>query len=453
MDTNSTIASDNLSHIKADSRIAVVICNYNGGKDIIECIKAVRASDFNDIDIIVVDNASTDGSPDEIKKTYDTDVNIIRNSENLGGAGGFGRGMRFAIEEGYHWIMTIDSDAFIFPNTVSILYSFICEDKEIGAVGAKIMKEDDPNIVFDYAKVIDFDQFHDFGKWNFLPESEETLENRDCDYVAATVALYRASAVEEVGGIDEGYFIYFDDIDLCYRLKLLGYRVVCHGTAKAKHKSSMAQKPRNTFTRYYSSRNKYYFYAKYSKEDKLNDLAKHIIKNTYNGLYAPMYKGRNDVFITTKYILIDFITGKRGRADKNRIVESTDVVNRFLYDIVPGKRKCLLLPAPEILKESIDIHLKRISEINPQLEIDLQNSTYSEFEKESYDLIVHLCTQLRDVDNPIRGEVYLDIHNNVMSNERDFIFFKSLNISYDIFETFWIDLVKEAIYRVRQERI
>ena len=92
---------------------AVIICNYNGGEDTVKCIEAVIHSKDIKCDIYVVDNASTDGSADRIGRQFGKKVTILQNAENLGGSGGFGRGLRMAVEEGYPYIMMLDNDAYV----------------------------------------------------------------------------------------------------------------------------------------------------------------------------------------------------------------------------------------------------------------------------------------------------------------------------------------------------
>lgn len=159
--------------------IIAVICNYNGGEMLLRCVDAVLNSDFSELDIVVVDNASSDGSLNAIVEMFQNRVMILRNNDNLGGAGGFGRGMKYAISKGYDYVLTIDNDAFVFPDTVSQLYSYAKSHDNVGVVGAKIMTLENPKIVFDYAKTIDFDCFLDYGKWNMLPESAETMIDRN----------------------------------------------------------------------------------------------------------------------------------------------------------------------------------------------------------------------------------------------------------------------------------
>ena len=136
--------------------IAVVICNFNGGQYTVDCIKAVQKSTYNDWDIIVVDNASTDGSVELLTNEFGDSITILLNDTNRGGAGGFGRGLRYATEKNYEYIMMLDNDAFVDEHAIEILMNTIKEDESIGIVGAKILCLDDKNIIMDFAKMMDW---------------------------------------------------------------------------------------------------------------------------------------------------------------------------------------------------------------------------------------------------------------------------------------------------------
>ena len=295
---------------------AVIICNYNGGEDTVKCIEAVIHSKDIKCDIYVVDNASTDGSADRIGRQFGKKVTILQNAENLGGSGGFGRGLRMAVEEGYPYIMMLDNDAYVDRDTIKKLHRYLEENPGVVIVGAKIMMSDDPGRIMDYAKTIDFEAFIDRSKWCGKLDSEETQEPRECDFAAATAAMVRREVLLKCGGMDEAHFIYYDDIELGYRIKQSGYKVVSLGNAKAWHKSGMTRKTSNTFARYYLTRNRYRFFAKYMPEEDMERFTEYILSRAFSYMYGSYYKGRMDIFDTEKYILEDFIRDRReiGRA-------------------------------------------------------------------------------------------------------------------------------------------
>ena len=91
-------------------KIGIVICNFNKADKVLECIQCVLESKFQDFDIYVVDNASIDNSVKMINEKYGDKVNLIVNEENLGGSGGFNKGLRTAYDKGYEYLMCIDND-------------------------------------------------------------------------------------------------------------------------------------------------------------------------------------------------------------------------------------------------------------------------------------------------------------------------------------------------------
>lgn len=79
----------------------IVICNYNKKEYVLRCIQSVLESDTQDYSIYVVDNASSDGSADAIRARYGDQVTVLENKENLGGSGGFNRGIRYALSQNH----------------------------------------------------------------------------------------------------------------------------------------------------------------------------------------------------------------------------------------------------------------------------------------------------------------------------------------------------------------
>ena len=140
-------------------QIGIVICNYNKKEDVLACIQSVLESKFQDYDIYVVDNASTDGSAEGIQKVYGEQVTLLVNQENLGGSGGFNTGLRTVFEKGYPYLMCIDNDALLDENAIGNLYAFLQEHSETGIAAAKIYHREAPDYVQQFGQRIDFQNF------------------------------------------------------------------------------------------------------------------------------------------------------------------------------------------------------------------------------------------------------------------------------------------------------
>lgn len=432
---------------------AVIICNYNGGEDTVKCIEAVIHSKDIKCDIYVVDNASTDGSADRIGRQFGKKVTILQNAENLGGSGGFGRGLRMAVEEGYPYIMMLDNDAYVDRDTIKKLHRYLEENPGVGIVGAKIMMSDDPGRIMDYAKTIDFEAFIDRSKWCGKLDSEETQEPRECDFAAATAAMVRREVLLKCGGMDEAHFIYYDDIELGYRIKQSGYKVVSLGNAKAWHKSGMTRKTSNTFARYYLTRNRYRFFAKYMPEEDMERFTEYILSHAFSYMYGSYYKGRMDIFDTEKYILEDFIRDKRGKAGRRRINELQKDGYHLVEKELSGCRHVLLYLQQDVLKEQAVRLCGRLQKMDLEIEIVI-GTDVDEQEKinsDQFDKIIHFCRHVKDIEKNILPEIYIDIYGNMIANEQDYIYFRNYENSYAFFRELHHDSVIETIRQIRKE--
>lgn len=458
--------------------IAVIICNYNGKDITIKSLEAVLNSRGVLCDIYVIDNASTDGSVEQINMNFGGLVIIIQNSKNFGGAGGFGRGLRIAVEKGYPYIMMLDNDAYVDTNTIEGLLEYLRENPDVGIVGAKIMMADDPERIMDYAKTINFSTYIDESKWCRQLDSEKTSVPRDCDFVAATAAMVRKEALIKCGGMDESYFIYYDDIDMGYRIKMSGFRVVSLGSVRVWHDSGMCKKVTNTFARYYLTRNRYYFFAKYIPESDIERFTEYVLSKTFSYLYGAHYKERRDIFDTEKYILEDFIKNRRGEAGAGRINKIQKDRYRRIDKVLSGlKRVCLYL------EEDVEMHsaikfCSRLWEKETEAVIviytgcgmrekaeDCQKQLKYFYQKESikleltesidktnYDRVIHLCSHVKNVTKNMMPDIFIDTHDNIIVDEQDYIYFRNYDKVYSFFKDLYHDSIIETIYKIRKEK-
>lgn len=428
------------------SNIAVVICNFNGGIDTVNCIEAVQQNNFKVIDIYVVDNASEDNSVELLVEKYNDTIKIIRNFENLGGAGGFGRGIRHAINLGYEYIMVIDNDAFVDNDTISKLYAHLSKNSEVGIIGAKIMMLDDKERIFDFAKRMDWDNFCDGSDWVGKLDSPDTEKAYECDYVAATASMMRVSALVRTGGMDEEHFIYYDDIDLCQRIRMAGYKVVCLGTTKAWHRSNMSKVPTNTFARYYLTRNRYHFFAKYLPEERLEEFADHVINQIFPYIYGSHKSGREDMFLTYKYILEDFMNDVRGKARPGRINQILNVWPENIAKLVGDKKSIAIC----MLDGGRETTYNKVIDAIDQLDGDVHYEKVDLVDQKDYDLVIALCDHVKEQSNNILPAVYIDAYGNIVDDYKSYLYFQNYDNAFELFKHMYKPSVMEGIQKIRE---
>jgi hypothetical protein len=216
------------------TKVSVVIVNYNSGEFLKGCIKNVRCSDCS-LEIIVVDNASTDGSADFLRdfSSNDVSVQVIRNEENSGFSAGVNRGVRYSNSEN---VLLLNPDCLVFPHTIGLLSDALNTDASAGIVGGLVFNFDgseqrgcrrrEPTLVRSLGKVI---RRHTFAaELNQVDMTDEPLPEKriSVDSVSGSFLMIRRGIFADIGGMDEGFFLHFEDFDLCRRVRDIGWNVV-----------------------------------------------------------------------------------------------------------------------------------------------------------------------------------------------------------------------------------
>lgn len=231
--------------------VAVIIVNFNSGAMLAECLRHLRAQTRPPERIIVVDNASRDGSADRLEND-DPDIEVVRLDRNLGFAAANNLAARRA--ETVEWLALLNPDAFPEPDWLERLLATAREYPECASVGARLVDAGDPGRLDgtgDVYHVSGLAWRRDHGK----PVGAGASEAGEIFAPCAAAALYRRAAFFEAGGFDEDYFCYFEDVDLGFRLRLLGYSCRYAPEAMACHVGSAVTGRRSPFSLYHGHRN------------------------------------------------------------------------------------------------------------------------------------------------------------------------------------------------------
>lgn len=207
--------------------VSVVILNYNGRRFIETCLKSVLNDTFySNFEVILIDNASTDGSIELVKRRFERDPRliIVRNNKNLGFAEGNNVGVRYARGE---YIVFLNSDTVVDNNWLTELVKVMNSDQIIGAAQSKLLLLRQPEYLDSAGDYIDYYGLpirrgggwkeKDYGQYNHI---EEIFSAR------GAAMIVRRSVISEVGLFDPKFFLSYEDIDLCWRIRLRGYKVV-----------------------------------------------------------------------------------------------------------------------------------------------------------------------------------------------------------------------------------
>ncbi len=238
-------------------QVAVVIPHWNGIEILEPCLRSLGASLYPDLEIVVVDNASTDDSVAFMRHEF-PQVTIIQNSKNLGFAGGCNAGLK-QIESEYY--LVLNNDTTHEPDWIERLVEQMESDPRIAAVQPKIMSASDPE-VFDYAGgvggLMDVLAFpYALGRIFTTMERDDGYYDtaRDIFWASGTALLLRGTALAEVGLFDEDFFAHMEEIDLCWRFHNAGWRVVNAPASKIYHHSGWTLPPDRFQKKYLNHRN------------------------------------------------------------------------------------------------------------------------------------------------------------------------------------------------------
>jgi GT2 family glycosyltransferase len=240
--------------------VTIIVLNWNGRSDTIECLGSLRNITYPNYKILLVDNASVDGSVECFRQMY-PDIDMILNTENLGFAGGNNVGIRKALEEGVDYLLLLNNDTVVRPDFLDGLVSTAESDDTIGIVGPKICFYSDPEKVWSAGGVINMftGTIGNLGEGSLQASLHGT---RKVDYVSGCALLIRASVARRIGLMDERYFLYFEETDWNVRAHAAGYASVVNYDVSILHKAGASVGKVKDSDYYYGPRNLPMFISK-----------------------------------------------------------------------------------------------------------------------------------------------------------------------------------------------
>jgi GT2 family glycosyltransferase len=239
-------------------RIAVVVVNYNGGAVLERCLRALAAQTAPPARIVVVDNASSDGSTDGLEGRF-AELELLRLGENAGFAAGNNVAVRHA--DDCDWVALLNPDAFPEPGWLEALEAAAASRPDFAFFASRLVMADDPARL-DGAG----DALHTTGvawrRHHGEPAVGRGTARQEVFSPCGAAALYRRDAFLDSGGFDERYFCYFEDTDLAFRLRLRGHRCLYVPEAVVHHVGSATAGRSSDFTLFHVSRNLVWTYVK-----------------------------------------------------------------------------------------------------------------------------------------------------------------------------------------------
>ncbi|MDD4938332.1 MAG: glycosyltransferase family 2 protein [Candidatus Shapirobacteria bacterium] len=261
--------------------VAVIILNWKQAQltvNTVDSVLKVKKNPKFKYQIILVDNGSPDNSLEIFQKKYSKNklITILNSGSNLGFSGGNNFGINFALKNNFDFLMLLNNDVLVDPSFIENLFA---EINNYDIVGPKIyfapgfefhynryQKKDRGKVIWSVGGKIDWNNIYgsnigidevDFGQFDQI--------NEKVDFISGCCLMATNKVFKKLKGLDENYFMYFEDADFCYRAKLLGFKMAYIPKSKIWHINSGSTKGPGDLQNYFITRNRLYFAFKYAK--------------------------------------------------------------------------------------------------------------------------------------------------------------------------------------------
>ncbi|MCL0056313.1 glycosyltransferase [Dehalococcoidia bacterium] len=251
-------------------KVSIIILNWNGLEDTIECLESLKKITYPNYEVIVVDNGSEGNDVEVLQERFGDYIHIIQNDKNYGFCEGNNIAIRWLLDNSQpDYFLLLNNDTVVAPEFLTELVKVAESSPSVGITGPKTYLYDDPNRFWLVWFGVDMHKGRPFhvGSREIDRGQYETI--KEVDYIAGSCLLIKRSVVRNVGLFDESYFNYWDETDYCLRVRKGGYKIIYVPKAKIWHKRSQSASRVTGFSSYYLTRNRFWFMKRHATEKQL----------------------------------------------------------------------------------------------------------------------------------------------------------------------------------------
>ena len=249
--------------------LSVVIVNYQTFELTRDTVNSVLGYDYPfSVEVVVVDNASGDDSLARLKDYFKDDVTFIASGENRG----FAAGNNLALKDlSSDYVLLLNSDTIVWENTLENIYNYMENHPDVGACGCRVRLESGeldkackrtfPNVKNSFFRLFHIPTKSKVDNYNLTNLPDDEVYEIDC--LTGAFMFMRNDALKQAGLLDETFFMYGEDIDLCYRIKHAGWKIVYYGKSSITHLKGASSKKQKNKLIYEFYRAMYIYYKKH----------------------------------------------------------------------------------------------------------------------------------------------------------------------------------------------
>ncbi|MEW6600603.1 MAG: glycosyltransferase family 2 protein, partial [Nitrospirota bacterium] len=301
-------------------RVSIVIVNWNGRNDTLECLESVSAIDYPNFNAIIVDNGSHDGSVEAIRGRF-PEVTVLETGKNLGFAGGNNVGILYALGNCADYVLLLNNDTIVDPLLIKNFMEASAQTEHGGIYGAKIYYFTEPDRIW-YAG----------GRWSdrksqFIHEGYGCIDKEDeysamveTDYACGCALFIKAAIFNKIDLLDEQFFLTFEETDLCYRARRAGFKSYFVPGAKVWHKVSTSfGGAQSALYEYFMTRNKLLWAEKNLPLSKQLKVCRRVLRD----IMKNMLPISNPILKARIYGLLDYLLRRFGNcSDSVRLLDN-----------------------------------------------------------------------------------------------------------------------------------
>ncbi|MDP2182317.1 MAG: glycosyltransferase family 2 protein [Actinomycetota bacterium] len=292
------------------SLVSIILVNWNGLDVTLECVRSCLALDYPRFHIVIVDNGSAADSVSALRDAFAQEpcVHLIEVGRNLGFAEGNNLGMRYAREADAGFVWLLNNDTEVDPGALSALIEAAEAHPEAGLLGSKIYFFDRPTTIWFAGAGIDPIDGHSYHIGEGEVDCGQFDAVRETEYITGCSILARTEVIDQIGGMSDDFFLYWEEVDWCARAAEAGWKLLYVPGSRVWHKVSSSFSGNRQLQLRYEMRNRLLFHKRH-RRDRLGRVMRH-------GVARVAYYAVRGHFGEVRGIgggIIDFLRGRFGR--------------------------------------------------------------------------------------------------------------------------------------------
>lgn len=299
-------------------KVSIIIVNWNGAVDTLECVESLEKITYSNYEIIIVDNGSADSDIKQLKNSLDKrNVSLILNDTNKGFTGGNNIGINAALKNNSDFVLLLNNDTVVESDFLEPLVELFDKYEKTGITAPQINYYDKRNFIWSEGGKISKIRGSGFA-YSDKPDENKIKDDKIVSFASGCCLLIRREILEKIGQFDENFFLYVEDTDLCFRTLTAGFKIIITHNSKIYHKvGASTNKNLSGLPLYYVTRNRLFFAKKSFNYFYPFTFIYIIIAMFLKGILWTI-SGKFENIIMVQNAFYDFYKGKMGKTFQNK---------------------------------------------------------------------------------------------------------------------------------------